>query len=206
INELSIIFSHLGIDTTAVLDAAATKWNFNRLSPGLVGGHCIGVDPYYLVHKSIAAGHIPDIIRMAREINDGMARHATGLLVRRMIQQDAQVNGGRALVLGVTFKENCADTRNTKVVDMVRDMESYGMAVDLFDPWADANEVRDTHRVAMLSEWPADAGVYDAVVLAVAHTSLVDRGPGAFQSLLTPNGVFFDMKSVFDAADSDLRL
>ncbi|MEL6619017.1 MAG: nucleotide sugar dehydrogenase [Pseudomonadota bacterium] len=206
INELSIIFSHLGIDTTAVLDAAATKWNFNRLSPGLVGGHCIGVDPYYLVHKSIAAGHIPDIIRMAREINDGMARHATGLLVRRMIQQDAQVNGGRALVLGVTFKENCADTRNTKVVDMVRDMESYGMAVDLFDPWADANEVRDTHGVAMLSEWPADAGVYDAVVLAVAHTSLVDRGPGAFQSLLTPNGVFFDMKSVFDAADSDLRL
>lgn len=204
INELSIIFSHLGIDTTAVLDAAATKWNFNRLSPGLVGGHCIGVDPYYLVHKSIAAGHIPDIIRMAREINDGMARHASGLLVRRMIQQGARIKGGRVLMLGVTFKQNCADTRNTKVVDMVRDLESYGLAVDVHDPWADAEEVAEAHGIAILPDMPHEP--YDAVVLAVPHDTLVARGSEHYRAMRTPDGVFFDMKAVYAEADSDLRL
>ncbi len=206
INELSIIFSHLGLDTAAVLDAAATKWNFNRLSPGLVGGHCIGVDPYYLVHKSIAAGHIPDIIRMAREINDGMARHAVSLLIKKMIQHEARVHGGRVLVLGITFKENCADMRNTKVVDMLSELESYGMSVDLHDPWADANEVHTCHRIDMLPKMPDPEGVYDAVILAVAHESLTKLGPGALRAQLKPAGVFFDMKSVFEQGDSDLRL
>ena len=206
VNELSIIFSHLGLDTAAVLDAAATKWNFNRLSPGLVGGHCIGVDPYYLVHKSIAAGHIPDIIRMAREINDGMARHAVSLLIKKMIQHEARVHGGRVLVLGITFKENCADMRNTKVVDMLSELESYGMSVDLHDPWADANEVHTCHRIDMLPKMPDPEGVYDAVILAVAHESLTKLGPGALRAQLKPAGVFFDMKSVFEQGDSDLRL
>lgn len=206
INELSIIFSHLGIDTSAVLDAAATKWNFNRLSPGLVGGHCIGVDPYYLIDKSITAGHIPDIIRMAREINDGMARHAASLLVKKMIQREARVHGGRALVLGVTFKENCADTRNTKVLDMLGELESYGLQVDLFDPWADAGEVVDTYGVQILDALPPDAGRYDAVVLAVAHTDLVALGASTLRALLAPAGVFFDMKAVFAPDQSDLRL
>ncbi|MEO9683590.1 MAG: nucleotide sugar dehydrogenase [Tateyamaria sp.] len=206
INELSIIFSHLGLDTAAVLDAAATKWNFNRLSPGLVGGHCIGVDPYYLVHKSIAAGHIPDIIRMAREINDGMARHAVSLLIKRMIQHEARVHGGRVLVLGITFKENCADMRNTKVVDMLSELESYGLTVDLHDPWADATEVHSCHRIDMLPKMPDAKGVYDAVILAVAHDSLTTQGPKALRAQLKPSGVFFDMKSVFDQSDSDLRL
>ena len=206
INELSIIFSHLGLDTAAVLDAAATKWNFNRLSPGLVGGHCIGVDPYYLVHKSIAAGHIPDIIRMAREINDGMARHAVSLLIKKMIQHEARVHGGRVLVLGITFKENCADMRNTKVVDMLSELESYGMSVDLHDPWADANEVHTCHRIDMLPKMPDPEGVYDAVILAVAHESLTKLGPDALRAQLKPAGVFFDMKSVFEQGDSDLRL
>ena len=206
INELSIIFSHLGIDTNAVLDAAETKWNFHRYTPGLVGGHCIGVDPYYLVHKSITAGHIPDIIRMAREINDGMARHAVSLLIKKMIQKEARVHGGRVLLLGITFKENCADIRNTKVVDMLGELASYGLSVDLHDPWADADEVRDVYGIDIVSKMPKAEGHYDAVILAVAHDDLVANGPDTLRAQLTPAGVLFDMKAVFDIADSDLRL
>ncbi|WP_299146056.1 nucleotide sugar dehydrogenase [uncultured Tateyamaria sp.] len=206
INELSIIFSHLGLDTAAVLDAAATKWNFNRLSPGLVGGHCIGVDPYYLVHKSISAGHIPDIIRMAREINDGMARHAVSLLIKAMIRREARVHGGRVLVLGITFKQNCADIRNTKVVDMLGELDSYGLTVDLHDPWADADEVRAVHGIDLLPDMPVAQGAYDAVILAVSHDNLVALGADGLRAQLTENGVFFDMKAVFDQDQSDLRL
>mmetsp|Transcript_29727 Transcript_29727/g.59079 ORF Transcript_29727/g.59079 Transcript_29727/m.59079 type:complete len:434 (+) Transcript_29727:75-1376(+) len=206
INELSIIFSHLDIDTNAVLDAAATKWNFNRLSPGLVGGHCIGVDPYYLVHKSIAAGHIPDIIRMAREINDGMARHAVTLLIKKMIQNGARVKGGRVLLLGLTFKQNCADIRNTKVLDMLGDLQSYGLDVDMFDPWANPAELRDAYGVEMARVIPAPAGDYDAVILAVSHDNLIEMGAAGLRAYLAPNGVFFDMKAVFGQDESDLRL
>ncbi|WP_299371850.1 nucleotide sugar dehydrogenase [uncultured Tateyamaria sp.] len=206
INELSIIFSHLGLDTAAVLDAAATKWNFNRLSPGLVGGHCIGVDPYYLVHKSISAGHIPDIIRMAREINDGMARHAVSLLIKAMIRREARVHGGRVLVLGITFKENCADIRNTKVVDMLGELASYGLSVDLHDPWADADEVQGEYGINLLPRMPQATGAYDAVILAVAHDAFVAGGADALRAQLTDQGVLFDMKSVFDQDQSDLRL
>ena len=206
INELSIIFSHLGLDTAAVLDAAATKWNFNRLTPGLVGGHCIGVDPYYLVHKSIAAGHIPDIIRMAREINDGMARHAASLLIKTMIQKQARVHGGRVLLLGITFKENCADIRNTKTVDMIHELTSYGLAVDVHDPWADAGEVRNAHGIDLLATLPEGTGGYDAVILAVPHQTLVMHGADALRAHLNATGVFFDMKSTFAQSDSDLRL
>ncbi|KIC50154.1 Vi polysaccharide biosynthesis protein VipA/TviB [Tateyamaria sp. ANG-S1] len=205
INELSIIFSHLGIDTTAVLDAAATKWNFNRFTPGLVGGHCIGVDPYYLIDKSISVGHIPDIIRMAREINDGMAQHAVSLLVKAMIRRGAQVHGGRALVLGITFKPNCADIRNTKVVDMVGELESYGMQVDIHDPWAEASEVEAEHGVKLLQALP-DTDAYDAVVLAVPHDDLAAQGAARMRALLEEKGVLFDMKAVFAPDESDLRL
>jgi UDP-N-acetyl-D-glucosamine/UDP-N-acetyl-D-galactosamine dehydrogenase len=205
INELSIIFSHLDIDTNAVLDAAATKWNFTRFSPGLVGGHCIGVDPYYLVHKSIAAGHIPDIIRIAREINDGMARHAVSLLVKKMIQKEARVKDGHVLVLGLTFKQNCADIRNTKVLDLFGNMQSYGMNVDVYDPWADAAEVRDVYGIEILKDLPV-AGGYDAVILAVPHDELIEIGAQGLRAMLDPNGVLFDMKAVFDQTESDLRL
>ncbi|MEL7130841.1 MAG: nucleotide sugar dehydrogenase [Pseudomonadota bacterium] len=204
INELSIVFSHLGIDTSAVLDAAATKWNFIRYTPGLVGGHCIGVDPYYLIDKSISAGHIPDIIRMAREINDGMAQHAVSLLVKAMIRAQARVHGGRVLIIGITFKQNCADIRNTKVVDMLGEVASYGLRADIHDPWADADEVRAEYGIA-LSDLPAEAQ-YDAVILAVPHDDIVAQGPARLRALLNENGVLFDMKAVFDAADSDLRL
>jgi len=206
INELSIIFSHLGIDTTAVLDAAATKWNFNRFTPGLVGGHCIGVDPYYLIDKSISAGHIPDIIRMAREINDGMAQHAVALLVKVMIQRGARIQGGRVLILGIAFKPNCADIRNTKVVDMLEHLQSYGMQADIHDPWTDADEVRSVYDLDLLPDMPAGDARYDAIIVAVPHDDLVAGGPGPLRTLLAPNGVLFDMKAVFDPTDSDLRL
>ncbi|APX12928.1 nucleotide sugar dehydrogenase [Tateyamaria omphalii] len=205
INELSIIFSHLGIDTTAVLDAAATKWNFNRYTPGLVGGHCIGVDPYYLIDKSISAGHIPDIIRMAREINDGMAQHAVSLLVKAMIHRQVRVHGGRALILGITFKPNCADIRNTKVVDMIGELQTYGMQIEIHDPWADGQQVHAEHGIGLLNALP-NTGAYDAIVLAVPHDDLVAQGAGRLRALLVENGVLFDMKAVFGPEESDLRL
>lgn len=206
INELSIIFSHLGIDTTEVLDAAATKWNFTRLSPGLVGGHCIGVDPYYLVHKSMAAGHIPDIIRHSREINDGMARHATSLLVKAMIHKGCAVKSARVLVLGLTFKENCPDIRNTKVVDLIHHLQGYGMQVDACDPWADPAEVSAELGLPVLPGLPAAGAGYDAVILAVAHREFVAEGAASVKARMREGGVFFDMKAAFARADSDLRL
>ncbi|WP_269204319.1 nucleotide sugar dehydrogenase [Roseovarius gahaiensis] len=206
INELSIVFSHLDIDTSDVLDAAATKWNFTRLSPGLVGGHCIGVDPYYLVHKSMAAGHIPDIIRQSREINDGMARHATNRLIKTMIRKRLSPCDARVLVLGFTFKENCPDIRNTKVIDLVENIETFGITVDICDTWADADEVHEEFGRDMMSEMPAPAGTYAAVILAVPHGYFVERGAADLRRLMVEGGVLFDMKAAFARDDSDLRL
>lgn len=205
INELSIIFSHLGIDTNEVLDAAATKWNFIRMRPGLVGGHCIGVDPYYLVHKATAAGFIPDIIRTAREINDGMARNAVTRLVKAMIHRNLPVKDAKVLVAGFTFKENCPDTRNTKVVDLVGHLKSYDMQVDIVDTWADPVEAAAEYRVALETTLPT-AGEYDAVILAVAHDDIVGAGPDRLRGLLRHGGVLFDMKAAYDLQASDLRL
>lgn len=205
VNELSIIFSHLGIDTNEVLDAAATKWNFIRLKPGLVGGHCIGVDPYYLVHKAISAGYIPDIIRSAREINDGMARHTAARLVKAMIRNDVPIKGARILVVGATFKENCSDTRNTKVVDLIANIRDYGMEVEVVDTWADPKEVSEEYGLDLRTKMPSE-GNYQAVILAVAHQDIVQKGPQAFRAILAPGGLFFDMKATFSVGDSDLRL
>ena len=205
INELSIIFSYMGIDTNEVLDAASTKWNFIRLRPGLVGGHCIGVDPYYLVHKSMASGYIPDIIRQAREINDGMARSATMRLVKAMILRGLPVKDARVLISGFTFKENCPDTRNTKIVDLAANLESYGMQVELADSWADPGEAAAEYGVRLAPTLPEDGG-YHAVILAVPHRDVVARGPGFLRGLLVPEGVLFDMKAAFAPGESDLRL
>ena len=205
INELSIIFAHLGIDTTEVIEAAATKWNFVKLKPGLVGGHCIGVDPYYLVHKSLAVGHIPDIIRLGREINDGMARHAATRLVKALIHRDRPIRGARVLVLGLTFKEDCADIRNTKVIDLIRAFGEFEMEVDCLDPHADAGEVSAELCLAPLAALP-ERGDYDALVLAVAHADFLALGPARLRGLLAPGGVLFDMKSAFPREASDLRL
>ncbi|WP_151976055.1 nucleotide sugar dehydrogenase [Roseovarius sp. EC-HK134] len=205
INELSIVFSYLGIDTNEVLDAAATKWNFIRLSPGLVGGHCIGVDPYYLVHKSMAVGHIPDIIRTAREINDGMPRNAVTRLVKAMIERDLSVKRAKVLVVGFTFKENCPDTRNTKVIDLVKNLKSYGMEIDIVDHWADPAEAHNEYGLDTSTTLP-ETGAYDVVILAVAHGVIVRDGASRLRQIMQPNGVLFDMKAAFPKDQSDLRL
>jgi UDP-N-acetyl-D-galactosamine dehydrogenase len=205
INELSIVFSHLGIDTHEVLNAAATKWNFIKLSPGLVGGHCIGVDPYYLVHKATAAGFIPDIIRTAREINNGMARNAVHRLIKAMVARDLPIKGAKVLVAGFTFKENCPDTRNTKVVDLLDHMRDWGIEARIVDTWADPAQVHEEYGLEIETALP-DMGEYDAVVLTVPHEEVVRSGAERLRALLKPHGVLFDMKSAFGLTESDLRL
>ncbi|TJZ89608.1 nucleotide sugar dehydrogenase [Paracoccus gahaiensis] len=205
INELSIVFSHLGIDTHEVLDAAATKWNFIKLSPGLVGGHCIGVDPYYLVHKATAAGFIPDIIRSAREINDGMARNAVHRLIKAMVARDLPIKGAKVLVAGFTFKENCPDTRNTKVIDLLNHMRGWGIEAIVADTWANPAQVHEEYGLHIETALP-ETGEYDAIVLTVAHEEVVRSGAERLRRLLKPRGVLFDMKSAFGITESDLRL
>lgn len=203
VNELSIVLSQLGIDTADVIEAASTKWNFMRLQPGLVGGHCIGVDPYYLLHRAMRAGHIPDIIRKAREINDGMARQVVQRLVRTMIAKSIPVNGARVLVLGATFKENCPDIRNTKVVDMVVAMSQWGMVPSLTDPLADPAELAHEYGVSLIE--PQEAG-YDVVVLAVPHAEFLNGDAGSIRKWLKADGLVFDMKAVLPRDQADLRL
>ncbi len=205
INELSIIFSHLGIDTNEVIAAAATKWNFVKLTPGLVGGHCIGVDPYYLVHKSMASGYIPDIIRQSREINDGMPRNVAARLIKAMIQRDLPIKGARVLLAGFTFKENCPDTRNTKVVELMLALQEYGIDVDICDTWAIPEEVSAEYGLSLKSELP-DRGAYSAVILTVPHRDMVEAGPARLRTLMRDGGILFDLKAVFEKDASDLRL
>ena len=205
VNELSIVFSNLGIDTNEVFDAAATKWNFIRMRPGLVGGHCIGVDPHYLLHKSMATGFSPRMIRAAREINDSMARNVVGRLVSAMIARDLPVKGARVLVVGFTFKENCSDIRNTKVVDLVAHMQEWGMMPEIVDTWAVPNQVYEEYDLTIRTALP-DRGDYDAVVLAVPHEDIVMRRSEALRALMRPDGILFDMKAAFVINDSDLRL
>ncbi|GGB46260.1 UDP-N-acetyl-d-glucosamine 6-dehydrogenase WbpA [Oceanisphaera marina] len=193
INELSMIFTQMGIDTHDVIEAAATKWNFIKLQPGLVGGHCIGVDPYYLVHKSMSVGHIPDIIRTAREINDGMARFVAGKLVKAMIQKGLQIKDAKVLVMGLTFKENCPDIRNTKVIDLIEELESYGISIDVFDPWVNAQEVKKEYGLDSI-EIPTK-NFYDAVVLSVAHNEFINTQT-KIAEYLKENHIILDMKNI----------
>ncbi|MGV2929471.1 nucleotide sugar dehydrogenase [Vreelandella venusta] len=192
VNELSMIFSLLGIDTNDVIEAAATKWNFIKLQPGLVGGHCIGVDPYYLVHKSMSVGHIPDMIRKAREINDGMARFVASKLVKAMINKGQLIRGAKVLVMGMTFKENCPDIRNTKVVDLIKELNSYNMLVDVYDPWVNPQEAKDEYNIIMTEK--VENEKYDAVVVTVAHNEFRELG-GKIINFGKEDAVFFDMKS-----------
>lgn len=203
INELSMVFARLGIDTSDVIDAASTKWNFMRLKPGLVGGHCIGVDPYYLLHRSEKAGHIPDIIRLSREINDGMPREVARRLVRAMIDKDLPVKDARVMILGATFKENCPDVRNTKVVNLISALREWGIEAMVDDPHADPEELAQEYGVTLS---PASEAAYDALVLAVPHDDYVRQGADRLRRFLRPGGVFFDMKAAFAKSASDLRL
>ncbi len=204
VNELAIIFARMGLDTEAVLRAAGTKWNFLPFRPGLVGGHCIGVDPYYLTHKAEALGYHPQVILAGRRINDGMGAYAAGQMVKAMLRQRIQVNGARVLVLGLTFKENCPDIRNTRVVDLVQELEDYGVAVDVHDPHADPEEALEEYGLRLV-EAPA-RGAYDGVILAVAHDRFREGGAAAARVHGRPYHVLFDLKCAFPSGDSDLRL
>jgi UDP-N-acetyl-D-galactosamine dehydrogenase len=204
VNELAIIFNKMGIDTDAVLKAAGTKWNFLPFRPGLVGGHCIGVDPYYLTHKAEAMGYHPQVILAGRRINDGMGAYVASQLVKAMLKRRIQVDGARVLVLGLTFKENCPDLRNTRVVDVVAELRDYGVQVDVHDPWVDPKEARHEYGLDLVTT--PEPATYDGVILAVAHDSYRDAGATALRDYGGPDHVFCDLKSVFESDESDLRL
>lgn len=204
VNELAIIFNKMEIDTLAVLEAAGTKWNFLPFRPGLVGGHCIGVDPYYLTHKAEAIGYHPHVILAGRRINDGMGSYVAGELVKAMMKRKIQVNGARVLMLGLTFKENCPDLRNTRVIDVIAGLKEYGVSVDVHDPWASPEEAIEEYGIELVGS-PA-AGGYDGVLLAVAHREFADAGERGLREYLTDTGVLYDLKNVLPLDASDIRL
>ncbi len=203
-NELAMIFNKLGIDTEAVLKAAGTKWNFLPFRPGLVGGHCIGVDPYYLTHKAEEIGYHPQIILSGRRINDGMGAYVAGQLVKSMIKRRIHVEGARVLVLGLAFKENCPDLRNTRVIDVIRELEDFGAVVDVCDPWVDSSEARAEFGLEMIAE-PKE-GTYDAIILAVAHADFKEAGSEAMRRFGRSGHALYDLKHCFPVGESDLRL
>ncbi|MCT8089301.1 Vi polysaccharide biosynthesis UDP-N-acetylglucosamine C-6 dehydrogenase TviB [Acinetobacter sp. C_4_1] len=204
INELAIIFNKMGIDTEAVLQAAGTKWNFLPFRPGLVGGHCIGVDPYYLTHKAQAIGYHPEIILAGRRLNDSMGAYVVTQLVKGMIQKKIQVEGAKVLVLGLSFKENCPDIRNTKIIDIVNELSEYHMNVDVYDPWVDAQEAE--HEYGITPVQSVNENTYDAVILAVAHHQFKEMGVEAIRALGKGQHVLYDLKYVLNPAEADIRL
>jgi len=204
-NELSLIFHKLGIDTLEVLQAAGTKWNFLPFRPGLVGGHCIGVDPYYLTHKAQEVGYHPEVILAGRRINDSMASHVADETVKLMLRKGLPVLNGKVLVLGLTFKENCPDVRNTKVVDIVKALQGYNTQVDVFDPWIDVAEAEHEYGLHCLTDMP-QPGQYAAVILAVGHHQFMELGESGIKALGQPNAVLFDVKSILPLGAADGRL
>jgi len=204
INELSLIFNKLNIDTLEVLEAAGTKWNFLPFRPGLVGGHCIGVDPYYLTHKAQAVGYHPEIILAGRRLNDSMGEYVASRLVKEMMNSDVEVKGANVLVLGLTFKENCPDLRNTKVIDVIHELQDYHLNVDVCDPWVDKAEAEQAYGIAPI-DLP-EASDYDAIVIAVAHSQFVEMGKQGIVKLCKPNALIYDLKYVLPKSESSLRL
>ncbi|WCE07563.1 Vi polysaccharide biosynthesis UDP-N-acetylglucosamine C-6 dehydrogenase TviB [Pseudomonas sp. JBR1] len=204
VNELAIIFNKMGIDTESVLLAAGSKWNFLPFRPGLVGGHCIGVDPYYLTHKAESIGYHPEIILAGRRLNDSMGPYVVSQLVKAMTKKRIQVEGARVLVMGLTFKEDCPDLRNTRVVDIVAELEEYNCQVDVYDPWVNADETE--HEYGILPIAKPEAGSYDAIILAVAHSQFKAMGVQAIKALAKNSHVIQDLKYVLKQNESDLRL
>ena len=201
-NELSKIFNLLEIDTEAVLEAAGTKWNFLPFKPGLVGGHCIGVDPYYLAQKAQEVGYHPEIILAGRRMNDSMGRHVTNQVIKQMMRKDIKVFDSKVLILGFTFKENCPDIRNTRVIDIYKELKSFDMNVDVYDPWADVDEVREEYGIDILSgDHELDLSKYGAIILAVAHNQFKDMAIAKSDTC-----VVFDVKSILPKENVDARL
>lgn len=204
INELALIFNKMGIDTEAVLEAAGTKWNFLPFRPGLVGGHCIGVDPYYLTHKAQSIGYHPEIILAGRRINDSMGQYVVSQLVKAMMKKRIQVQGARVLVMGLAFKENCPDLRNTRIVDIVTELKDYGVQADVFDPWVAVEEAQREYAITPISQ--PEAATYDAIILAVGHQQFKDMGAAEIRALGKPEHILYDLKYLLPAEESDLRL
>jgi UDP-N-acetyl-D-galactosamine dehydrogenase len=205
INEFALIFHRLGIDTNEVLEAAGTKWNFLPFRPGLVGGHCIGVDPYYLIQKAQSVGYYPDILLACRRINDAMGQHIASEVIKLMIHRGITVAGSRVLLLGITFKENCPDLRNTRVIDLAREFTDYGAQVDIYDPWADRAQAAQEYGVELLAQ-PPQPGAYDAIVIAVAHDEFREMGVEGLLRLANSRAVIYDIKSIFPKDVVDARL
>jgi UDP-N-acetyl-D-galactosamine dehydrogenase len=211
-NELAKICSYFGIDTNDVLEAAGTKWNFLKFKPGLVGGHCIGIDPYYIAQKAEEAGYHPEIILAGRRMNDGMGAWIASQIVKMMIARDMIIKGASILMLGITFKENCPDIRNSKVIDLKRELKNYGCLVEVYDPWADAAEVKHEYGINLLgsdlkedsgTKWTLKGKKYQAVVLAVAHDQFLDFD---FQSVTDTNSVIYDVKGILPRQTVTARL
>lgn len=204
INELALIFNKMGIDTEAVLKAAGSKWNFLPFRPGLVGGHCIGVDPYYLTHKAQSIGYHPEIILAGRRLNDSMGGYVVAQLVKAMTKKLIQVDGAKVLVMGLTFKENCPDLRNTRVVDIVAELKDYNCNVDVYDPWVSAEEAQDEYGITPIAAPNVDC--YDAIIIAVAHQRFKEMGAVAIRALGKSTSVLYDLKYLLTAQEVDLRL
>jgi UDP-N-acetyl-D-glucosamine/UDP-N-acetyl-D-galactosamine dehydrogenase len=193
VNELSLIFDRMGIDTTEVLEAAGTKWNFLKFKPGLVGGHCIGVDPYYMIHKAESLGYYPAVIGAGRRVNDNMGIFVANKVIKLMIQKGIPIKGSKALILGITFKENCPDIRNTRVVDIYDELKQFGLEVDVYDPWADSKEVKHEYKIEMLQNIDSQ---YNTIILAVSHTNFTEE---KYSTLVKNAKVIFDTKSILPA-------
>jgi UDP-N-acetyl-D-galactosamine dehydrogenase len=204
VNELAMLFSRLKIDTLEVLEAAGTKWNFLPFRPGLVGGHCIGVDPYYLTHKAQAVGYHPEVILAGRRINDGMGRFVASEMIKAMLRKEIQIKGARVLIMGLTFKENCPDLRNTRVIDVIRELEEYQIKVDVYDPWVTAGDALEEYGVDLITD-TFDCK-YDGVVVAVGHREFFQLKENFFERITGERSVIFDLKGVFPVPTSDLRL
>lgn len=204
INEFAKIFNILNIDTEAVLNAAGSKWNFLKFKPGLVGGHCISVDPYYLTHKAQEVGYSPQVILAGRQINDSMGQYVAMQIVKKLSQQKIHIDESKVLILGFTFKGDCPDVRNTKIIDIVKELQSFNVNVDVFDSWADKQEVKDYYGIELIDD--LQKNFYDGVIIAVDHSEYKRQGIDYVRSLLKPNSVVYDVKHVFDEKDSDIRL
>lgn len=204
INELALIFNKIGVDTEEVLKAAGTKWNFLPYRPGLVGGHCIGVDPYYLTHKAQSIGLHPEIILAARRLNDRMGEYVATQLIKAMVKKRIQVVGSKILIMGLSFKENCPDIRNTKIVDMVKSLKEYDLDLDIYDPWVDPIEVEREYGLRPIEA--LNEGQYDAIVLALAHDQFIQMTAEQFKKLGKFKHVLYDLKYVLEQSQSDIRL
>jgi UDP-N-acetyl-D-galactosamine dehydrogenase len=204
INELSIIFNKLDIDTLEVLEAAGTKWNFLPFRPGLVGGHCIGVDPYYLTHKAQTVGYHPEMILAGRRLNDGMGQYVVSQLVKTMLKNRIHVDGANVLVMGLTFKENCPDLRNTKVVDIVSELKEYNINVDIMDPWCSCTEAEHEYQIKLIGA--PEEGYYDGIILAVSHDEFKVLGAEKIKGFGKKNHVIYDLKYILDKESTDIRL